>query len=1333
MKLEYKSSKILLTFFFIAFFVVILPNVSEAANRYWVGGGSSVNWNATVPTNWGTASNTQDDASVPGAGDDVFFDGVGTGASNSTLSASITVNSLDMTGYANTLTHNTAVTVTIDSQNVNGDSLLMVAGMTYVTGSLTTSAFSFTGIGTNDITTGGKILGNVTFSNTGDTFRLLDGLNTTGNFSLSAGIFDANLQTVTMSGADQTITPTAALTFYNLTRTGTATKLDVLTLAGNITVTNILTLAGNSSTNRLLVESSVLGTTRTITNTGATMTWSNVDFVDIDLSTAYDCSAITGLCGDAGGNTDITFTTADENFWIGDTGNWNDAAEWSTSSGGAANGRVPLPQDDATFDANSFSTTGFTVTSNMPRSGKNIDFSAVGTDNPTWTVPNEGYNNIIYGSLTLDSGMTVAGSNGRVFQGRGAFTLTNAGVTYARAITVQMVGGTLTLLDAYDSASTIIFSNGTFDANDFNVTGSGISISGSATKVVTMGSGTWTATSVSTAWGWSTSGTTLNEETSTIVISNTTATAKTFAGAGETYNNLTITGDDVTITGNNTFNILALNNPTEEEGLIIGTGSTQTVSSITTTASSGNVVLLSGVAGGGAETISDASGTNCLDYLTITNVTVSGGATFHAGSHSTDGGGNSGWLFTDCDTTPPTITNVSSDKANGSYTTGEVIDIDVTFSEEVTSTGNVTVTLETGTTDQTCTFTVTAATTGTCNYTVVSGDTSADLTVSTISGTINDAAGNAMTNFVPTTNLAANKDIVIIVVTAPTLTTSAASSVADTTATLNGDITATGGANATARGFEYGTTISYGTSTTSSGSYGIASFSDNITSLTCATTYHFRSYATNSAGTGSGADATFTTTSCPSSGGGGGGNSGLGGGGGGGTIIVNAPTVVEIIENPIDFIDNQIITPIFTTIDKIIPSFLKPKPVPVKPIVPVEELVTEKVPLALGGIWQLYLLPQKAEFVLAPLPKAINDLAQKFPTLEQTFNEVGISKITDITKLNNIKLNLPGLTERVGLSTLNIKPSIFSLPEGIPIGNLSLATKKQIPAEIIFVKTGAELIDFNPTLSVSDKGEPEQKINTISGKLLQLAVKPDKPVESVKGYVVFKSRAIRSTSLEIPSDSLLASAIFATPVFAQIEEKPVRVEEKLVLLEFLYTDIDGDGIYTAEIKAPLVEGEYEIITVLDFIDPDLGNKQIRLTTVVDPEGYVYSTLPAGKLRIAGAVVSIYWLNPGTKKYEIWSAKEYQQENPQVTDDTGKYSFLVPPGTYYLRIEHPNYPAYQSETFVVKEGSGVHMNIELKTKYWWLQIFDWKTTLLVLVIILLLYNFYRDKMRESLMK
>ncbi len=124
------------------------------------------------------------------------------------------------------------------------------------------------------------------------------------------------------------------------------------------------------------------------------------------------------------------------------------------------------------------------------------------------------------------------------------------------------------------------------------------------------------------------------------------------------------------------------------------------------------------------------------------------------------------------DTTAPTITNVSSDKVNGSYTVGEVIDIDITFSEVVTSTGNVTVTLETGATDRTCTFTVTSATTGTCNYTVQAGDTTADLTVNTISGTIADAVSNAMTNFVPTTNLAANKAIVIDTI-APTVSVTA--------------------------------------------------------------------------------------------------------------------------------------------------------------------------------------------------------------------------------------------------------------------------------------------------------------------------------------------------------------------------------------------------------------------------------------------------------------------------------------------------------------------------------------------------------------------------------
>lgn len=102
----------------------------------------------------------------------------------------------------------------------------------------------------------------------------------------------------------------------------------------------------------------------------------------------------------------------------------------------------------------------------------------------------------------------------------------------------------------------------------------------------------------------------------------------------------------------------------------------------------------------------------------------------------------------------------------------------------------------------------------------------------------------------------------------PTLTTSAASSIGATSATGNGDITDIEGENPETVGFVYGATTAYGATTTQSGSFSAGSFSTNISSLICDSTYHFAAYATNSAGTGYGNDQTFTTSACPASGGG---------------------------------------------------------------------------------------------------------------------------------------------------------------------------------------------------------------------------------------------------------------------------------------------------------------------------------------------------------------------------------------------------------------------------------------------------------------------------------
>jgi len=452
---------------------------------------------------------------------------------------------------------------------------------------------------------------------------------------------------------------------------------------------------------------------------------------------------------------------------------------------------------------------------------------------------------------------------------------------------------------------------------------------------------------------------------------------------------------------------------------------------------------------------------------------------------------------------------------------------------------------------------------------------------------------------------------------------------------------------------------------------------------------------------------------------------------------VSSATIISkiILEEKVPIVEKiKEIIPKIPGFIKKIPEIIKEKLKP-EPEKPLEETLSKEAPVSLRGEWSLLAEGPIKEFILSPLPKEIRELAGKFPQLEKTFEKIGISKITDIERLRYAKLTLPGLTETLGLKSAEIETGKLVLPQGVPIAQLSFQAKQKLPTDIIFVKTAGELIDFNISLTVTEKGQPEQKITGLVNKPLQLVVKPDSPVKSVKGYVIFKSKPKTQESESesyLPSDSLLASAMFAVPSLTK-EHTPAEVETRLVLLEFEYTDLDNDGIYTAEILAPQVEGEYEIITVMDYQDPKKGMKEIRLITVIDPEGYVYAGVKDQELRIAGAVISLFWLNPGTKQYELWPAEEYQQENPQMTNQTGTYSFLVPEGSYYLKVEAPGYLTYKGKSFQVEEGGGIHKNIELKVKYWWLKLIDWRTIIIILVLILLLYNFYRDRIREKLLK
>lgn len=115
-----------------------------------------------------------------------------------------------------------------------------------------------------------------------------------------------------------------------------------------------------------------------------------------------------------------------------------------------------------------------------------------------------------------------------------------------------------------------------------------------------------------------------------------------------------------------------------------------------------------------------------------------------------------------------------------------------------------------------------------------------------------------------TTGTATGEDAVITTLGcpgAPLVTTENATSVAKTSADLNGTITDDGGSALLTRGFQYGLSNSYG-ETTSASTSSTGDFSDSLSSLTCGTTYHFRAFATNSQGPGYGADESFTTGIC---------------------------------------------------------------------------------------------------------------------------------------------------------------------------------------------------------------------------------------------------------------------------------------------------------------------------------------------------------------------------------------------------------------------------------------------------------------------------------------
>jgi hypothetical protein len=597
------------------------------------------------------------------------------------------IKNLDLTGY---------------SGAASGDPY-MYGNLTLSTGGIYSSGFDCTFKGSGTLTTSGQQIVNVVCDAAGGTLTLGDPLSCTsvevisGTFSTSASnhsitaldfvsqgaavrTVNFNSSTVTLQvpfpwiidATNLTLTGTynlvfdgngitwegKGLSYHNVSFTGTSVtsaslfieddnSFNTLTIGsatavgvkqveffGNQTIGTFV-CSGSSRQNRIGLYGDPFGAARTLT-VGTWTTKENVDFRNITAAGASAPWSGTSL-GNCGGNTSIIFDTPKTVYWNLAGAQTVFAAGWALTSGGVPSlANQPLAQDTCVFD-DTGSVTG-TITFSLCNIGT-IDMSA---RTSAMTISPSNTTCEMYGNWVSGSGTTISGAP--KFRGSSPQTITSAGKSFGTVVVDS--ASSVTLQDAFAGTS-ITLTRGTFDANIYNVTVTNVTTSGTGAKTLAMGSGTWSISASGTN-AWSVSVTNLTV-TGSATISMTSASAKSFNSAGLTeYANITLNqggAGALTITSAEAFaNITNTYKTIGAASILIG--GTLTLGNFEASGESGRLLTIASTSNGTARTLTKSGGIVSVNFVSIRDSTATGGATWYAGSNSTNVSNNTGWIFT---------------------------------------------------------------------------------------------------------------------------------------------------------------------------------------------------------------------------------------------------------------------------------------------------------------------------------------------------------------------------------------------------------------------------------------------------------------------------------------------------------------------------------------------------------------------------------------------------------------------------------------------------------------------------------------------------------------
>jgi hypothetical protein len=333
----------------------------------------------------------------------------------------------------------------------------------------------------------------------------------------------------------------------------------------------------------------------------------------------------------------------------GGTRAWSDIATWDT-------GVVPTAADDVVLDAASGNVT--IAAAAVARSLNCTGYVGVLTHNTGITLTlgdaTAGTGNA---ALTLAVGMTYTLGNAS----SSALAFVSTSTTQQAVVSAGKTCGNMTfngtagtwLLSGALTCATITVNAGTLTTGSQTVTCSAITVSG-ATAVMAFGTSTinYTATGAVNVLLRS-SGGTLTAGAATFNITTASSSTRGFfpvsTALSQSTLNYTVPNSAGTLSFSGALDLAALNisdGVAANRNIQFPSAATYTLRAVSIQGAPGATISIISSSVGSAATLTKPSRVVSCDYVSIRDITATGGASWYAGANSTNVSGNTGWMFT---------------------------------------------------------------------------------------------------------------------------------------------------------------------------------------------------------------------------------------------------------------------------------------------------------------------------------------------------------------------------------------------------------------------------------------------------------------------------------------------------------------------------------------------------------------------------------------------------------------------------------------------------------------------------------------------------------------